>query len=147
MCQRQLRRNRRPCESSLPCDSCGKGEAGQEKGYERLGGFVPGWEDKKETFSFAAGAHTDTSVRACTRSTVGQSWRRSFRAAPRALPQLPTTCRICPTSGLSAPFRRLGNVAGFPASRSAQTDNLLRSHLSRVGGFSMVVKWASAGPG
>lgn len=57
MCQRQLRRNWRPCESSLPCDSCGKGEAGQEKGYERLGGWnrvftgVEGQEGDLQLFS------------------------------------------------------------------------------------------------
>lgn len=121
-----------PVRVPCPVIAVGKEKQGKKrgmKGWEGGIGFVPGWEDKKETFSFAADVHTDTSVRACTQSTMEQPWRRS-QAAPRASPQLPTTCRTCPMSGLSPPFRRLGNVADFPsapASRSAQTTCFVRT--------------------
>lgn len=73
-----------PVRVPCPVIAVGKEKQGKKrgmKGWEAGIGFVPGWEDKKETFSFAAGAHTDTSVRACTQSTMEQPWRRS-QAAP-----------------------------------------------------------------
>lgn len=44
------------------------GMKGQKGGIE----LVMEWEAQKETVSSAAGAHVDTSVSACTQSTMGQ---------------------------------------------------------------------------